>query len=145
LAKSPPGALATLSSLPAGYLIYWGLTWNMSDFAQLNQWLMGFAGNTLGAEKSKELTQLLGEIAKLKIGSMGGTYGLGDPDEGVVRSITVTEVDDPQKMRDLSRKIVKSMRTAEAQGMKQTYELKPDAEKYGKNSADIVTMKTEVE
>jgi len=145
LAKSPPGALATLSSLPAGYLAYWGLTWNMSDFAKLNEWLMGFAGNAIGPEKSKELTSLLGEIAKLKIGSMTGTYGLGDPDEGAVRSITVTEVDDPQKMRDLSRKVVKSMGTAEAQGLKQTFDLKPDAEKYGKNSADLVTMKTAME
>jgi hypothetical protein len=145
LAKSPPGALATLLSLPAGYVVYWGLTWNMADFAQLNEWLMGLGGNAIGAERSKELTQLLGEIAKLKIGSMVGAYGLGDPDQGAVRSITVTEADNPQKMRDLSRKIVKSLASAEAQGVKQTFELKPDAEKFGKDSADIVTMKTEME
>ena len=129
LAKSPPSALATFSSLPAGYLLYWGLTWDMSDFAKLNQWVMGYAGNSIPPEKSKELAALMAEIGKLKIGAIAGTYGLGDPDEGAVRSITVTEVNDPQKMRELARKAAKSMGSVETQGMKQTYDLKPDAEK----------------
>ncbi|MBI3864270.1 MAG: hypothetical protein HY290_20495 [Planctomycetia bacterium] len=47
LAKSPAGTLAGLTSLPAGHLAYFGLTWNMSDFATLSQQLTGLGGSGL--------------------------------------------------------------------------------------------------
>lgn len=142
LSKSPPTALQALSTLPSGYQTYWGLSWDMTDFTKFNEWMLAFGGES---EKSKEVAAFLKEIGSLKIGSTVGAYGLGDPDEGAIRSIAVTEVDSPQKMRDMSRKMLKSLGTVEAQGMKQTIELKADAEKIGKNSADIVTVNVEIE
>ena len=143
LVKSAPGALPGLSTLPAGYLLYFGLTWDMSDFAKLNQWLIGFSNSAVKPEAAKELKAALDEVAKLKIGSLVTAFGLGDVDEGAVRSVSVTEVDNPAKMRDLSQKVMKAMQGAETPGIKQTFDVKKDAEKYGKNSADVITVKTE--
>jgi hypothetical protein len=144
LAKSAPSPLASLSSLPAGYLAYFGLSWDMSDFAQLSEWLMGAGATGVNPDAAKTIEGTLKEMAKLKIGSIVTSFGLGDMDEGAVRSVTMTEVDNPAKMRELSLKTMKSMGTVENQGIKQTFTVKPDAEKYGKNSADVVTVKTEV-
>lgn len=143
LARSPAGALAGLSTLPAGHLAYFGLTWDSSDFAKLNQWLKGLGGASLKPEVSKELDAVLAETAKLKIASKVGAFALGDTDEGAVRTIGVTEVDNPSKMRELAQKALKAMEKAEVPGVKQTFDYKKDAEKIGKNSADVITVKTE--
>lgn len=144
LAKSAPGTLSTMSSLPAGYLAYLGFTWDMSDIAQLNQWLMGVGSAALKPETAKELEGALAEAAKLKVKSLASAYGLGDIDEGAIRSVSITEVDNTAKMRELALKIIKAMQSIETQGVKQTYDVKKDAEKYGKISADVTTVKTEM-
>jgi hypothetical protein len=144
LAKSAPAPLSSLSSLPAGYLAYFGLSWDMSDFTQLSEWLMGAGATGVNPEAAKTIEGTLKEMAKLKFGAIVTAFGLGDMDEGAVRSVTMTEVDNPAKMRELSLKTMKAMGTVENQGIKQTFTVKPDAEKYGKNSADVVTVKTEV-
>ncbi len=143
LAKSGPSPLAGLSSLPAGNLVYFGLAWDMSDFTKLSQWVMGAGGAK--PEAADEIKSSLAEMMKLKIGTVVSAFGLGDVDEGAVRSVTITEVDKPAKMREVSQKMMKAMGTVETQGLKQTFTLKPDAEKYGKNSADVITVKTEME
>ncbi|MGE5192559.1 MAG: hypothetical protein ACM3U2_08655 [Deltaproteobacteria bacterium] len=143
LAKSPPGALGTLSSLPGGNLIYLGLTWDMSEFAKLSQG--GGALPGVKPEVAKEIENTTKDFAKLKYGSINAAFGLADTEGGAVRSVSVTEVDDPAKMRELSHKLLKAMGSIETQGIKQTTTVKPDAEKYGKNSADVVTVKTEID
>jgi len=144
LAKSAPGTLSAFSTLPAGHLAYLGFTWNMADIANLNQWLMGLGSSALKPEAAKELQGALAETAKLKIGSLVSAFGLGDADEGAVRTVSVTEVDNPAKMRELSHKVAKAMQGVDTPGVKQTIDIKKDAEKYGKNSADIATVKTEM-
>ncbi len=144
LARSATSPLSSLSSLPAGYLAYFGLSWDMSDFAQLSEWLMGAGAAGVKPDAAKTIEGTIKEMAKLKIGAIVTAFGLGDMDEGAVRSVTMTEVDNPAKMRELSLKTMKAMGTVENQGIKQTFTVKPDAEKYGKNSADVITVKTEV-
>ncbi len=143
LAKSAPGALANLSLLPGGSLFYFGLDWDMADFSKISQWLMGTGA--LKPEAAQEFESTLKEVEKLKLDSVVSSFGLGDVEGGAVRSVTVTEVDNPAKMRELSQKLMKAMGSVENQGIKQTFTVKPNAEKYGKNSADLVTVKTEIE
>jgi hypothetical protein len=57
--------------------------------------------------------------------------------------VSVTEVDNPTKMREVSQKVMKAMQGVETPGIKQTFDVKKDAEKYGKNSADVINIKTE--
>jgi hypothetical protein len=141
LAKSPAGALPTLSSLPAGHLAYFGLTWDMSDLVHLSQSMMAMGANNLKPEASKELKAILEEAAKLKVGSVASAFGLGDTDAGAIRTVSITEVDNPQKMREVSQKMMKAAEKAESEGVKQSFDVKKDAEKFGKNSADVITVK----
>jgi hypothetical protein len=142
LAKSAPNVLSNLAALPAGNLLYFGLAWDMSDFANLGQ---GAAPPGVKPDAAKELEAATKEMAKLKLASVVSAFGLGDIDGGAVRSVTVTEVDNPAKMRELSQKISKAAGNIESEGIKQSTTVKPDAEKYGKNSADVVTVKTEID
>jgi hypothetical protein len=143
LAKSAPGPLGALSLLPGGSLLYFGLDWDMSDFTKISRWLVG--AGAIKPEAAQDFESTLKEVEKLKLESVVSSFGLGDVEGGAVRSVTVTEVDNPTKMRELSQKLMKAMGTVENQGIKQTFTVKPDAEKYGKNSADLVTVKTEFE
>ena len=144
LAKSPAGSLSTLHSLPAGYLGYLGFTWDMTEVSKLSQWMMGAGAAKLKPETAKELEAALAETSKLKISSLATAFGLGDIDEGAIRTASITEVDSPAKLRELTLKIIKAMQNVENQGIKQTFDIKKDAEKYGKNMADVTTVKTEV-
>jgi hypothetical protein len=142
LAKSPAGALASLSQLPSGFLAYYGLTWDSSDFVKLSQWAQGL-NTAMKPEVTKELNAVLAEAAKVKVSSKVGTFGLGDGDEGVVRTVGITEVDNPAKMRELSEKTIKIMQKVDTPNVKQTVDYKKDSEKIGKNSADVVSVKME--
>jgi hypothetical protein len=142
LAKSAPNVLSNLAALPAGNLLYFGFAWDLSDFANLGQ---GTAPPGVKPDAAKELEAATKEMAKLKLASVVSAFGLGDIDGGAVRSVTVTEVDNPAKMRELSQKITKVAGNIESDGIKQTTTIKPDAEKYGKNSADVVTVKTDID
>ncbi len=145
LAKSPPGALPLLLSLPGGNLAYLGLTFDRSELAKFGgqAWGMNLPG--IKPEVAKEMENTITEMAKLKFGSINSAYGLGDTEGGAVRTVTVSEVDNPAKLRELSQKIAKAVGSIETQGVKQTTTIKPDAEKYGKNSADVVTVKMEMD
>jgi hypothetical protein len=142
LAKSPPGGLPLLSSLPVGNLVYFGFTWDMADLTKIGEQT---ALSGVKPEASKEIQNATKEMAKLKYGSTNSAFGLADSEGGAVRSVSVTEVDDPAKLRELSQKMLKAAGTVENQGVKQTTTIKPDAEKYGANSADVVTVKMEMD
>ncbi|MBS0264987.1 MAG: hypothetical protein JSS02_23845 [Planctomycetes bacterium] len=144
LNKSPASTLATFSTLPAGHLGYFGLSWDMADLMKMSQSMMAVGANSQNAEASKELKAAMEEAAKLKVTAMASAFGLGDPDTGAVRTVSITEVDNPQKMRDASQKMMKASEKVASQGVKQTFDLKKDAEKFGKNSADVVTVKMDM-
>jgi hypothetical protein len=143
LQKSPPSTLDALGKLPAGNLGYVGMKGDLSD-------LMQFAAKAMGAvqpgsgQANKDVQATIAEMQKLKFGTISSAFGLGSVEEGALRSVTVTEVSEPAKVRDLSRKLFKAMGAQETGGLKQTYEIKPDAEKHGQNVADLVTVKTEL-
>jgi hypothetical protein len=143
LQKSPPNALGTLASLPAGGLGYFGLH---GDLTELAQWGMKMSAAFLGdnEQSAKELQGVLADLQKLKYGVIASSFGLGAVDEGALRTATITEVSEPSKLRDLSQKLFKAMGTIQSGAMKQTYAIKPDAEKSGQNSVDVLTVTMEL-
>lgn len=143
LQKSPPNPLGTLASLPAGGLAYLGLHGDLTDLAQLSlRFSTAFLGDN--EQSAKELQGALTEMQKLKYGVVASSFGLGPVDEGALRTTTVTEVDQPSKMRELSQKLFKAMGTIQTAAIKQTFNLKPDAEKINGNSVDILNVKMEM-
>ena len=141
LQKSPPSSLDNLGKLPAGNLGYLGLK---GDLTELMQYGTKMLATAKPGDANKDLQATIGEMQKLKFGSIASAFGLGSVEEGAIRSVTVTEVNEPTKARDLTRRLFKAMGTMETGGIKQTYDMKADAEKHGQNVADVVTVKTEL-
>lgn len=140
LQKSPPNPLTSLATLPAGGLGYLGLHGELSDLMQFGMQMLAGA---VDEKNAKEFQGALADIQKLKYGAIVSSFGLGSIEEGAIRSVSLTEVNEPSKLRSLTAALMKAMGTVESGGMKQTYSLKPDAEKHGQNSADLLTVKVE--
>jgi hypothetical protein len=142
LQKSQPNPLANLSLLPAGALGYIGFH---GDFSNLLQFGMNsIAGLFPGKDGgSKDFQAALEEMQKLKFGVIASSFSLGSATDGALRVVGVTEVSDPQKVRELSQKLVKVAGTIQPPGVKQTIELKPDAEKIGSTTVDLLKVTQE--
>lgn len=139
LQKSPPNALSTLGTLPAGDLGYLGLHGDLTELAQFGiKMSSAFLGDD--EKTAKEFQSVIADMQKLKYGAIASSFGLGPVDEGALRTATITEVNEPAKMRELSQKLFKAMGTVQTGTMKQTYALKPDSEKLGQNSVDVLTV-----
>lgn len=143
LQKSAPSAMEALATLPAGNLGYFGIHFDMASMMQFGASFMDLLEGS--DETKKEMKGLLDEMGKLKFGTMAAAFGLGNNlQDGAIRSTTIMEVNTPAKLRELNEKQLKLMGSVKSQGVKQTYDIKKDAEKYGANSADVVTMKMQV-
>jgi hypothetical protein len=78
----------------------------------------------------------------LKFGGLAGAVNLsGDAEGGLLRLITLMTVDNPQKLRALTKKYAETVGEIEAAGTKTEVTYKADAEKVGKTSIDLVTTK----
>ena len=144
LSKSSANSLSTLSSLPAGYLSYVGISADSSSFSELNELAASLNGMQFKGDDVKEFKTLSADLAKLKIVSRAIAIAIGDVDEGAFRQVGVTEVDNPLKFKELTLKMAKFMEKAQLpNGMKQKVTIKKDAEKFGANSADMVVVKSE--
>lgn len=142
LQKSTPSAMPALSTLPAGSLGFFGVHGDMSDLMKFSSLLMSaFSGEN--AEAAKEMQSVIDGISQLKYGTIATSFSLGNLEQGAIRGVTITEVSEPAKMRDLTQKMFKAMSKVQAGAVKQTYNYKADAEKFGRNSADVVTVTTE--
>ena len=72
-------------------------------------------------------------------------FGVGDADGGILRIANVIKVKPTDKMRDLSRDMVRSMGKLNVGPVKQNIELKVDAEKYGDYVGDLVTTRQDID
>ena len=73
---------------------------------------------------------------------MAGGVKTGSMDAGVVQVTGVAEVDAPEKVRSLLQKLYKTLGEIKTGKIKQTYKIEEEAEKYGSNSADVLTVTT---
>lgn len=137
IARHKPSAMSILSKLPAGAAGYFGVSVNMPELMNLS---MEFTRAALG-EKGQEFATGLKELNGLAYGATASSFALGSMTEGIFRTISVAEVSDPQKLRDVSRKMMKSVGTIDAgNGLKQKFELSPDAETVAGNKLDLMKI-----
>ncbi|MFO1023275.1 MAG: hypothetical protein U0903_21685 [Planctomycetales bacterium] len=143
LAGQTTSEMKGLTHLPSSHLIFVGLSGNTNSFMN---WGMGMAQSVVSDEPTKKLlTDLTAEMTKLKLGAITMSFNSGKEEEGMMQSVSLLEVDNVQRMRELSRKASGQMKTFQQGGMKGTIDFKPDAEKYGLFSADVQTTQMEIE
>jgi len=145
LARSKASDLSLLGALPADELVYMGLSVDTKGLLQLASKLMSLNPNA-DEEGKQELTSLIQKLSELNFGTFNSSWNLTpDAEAGLVESTSVAEVDAPQKLRELLLQTYKVAAKAKTPGIKQTYDIKEKAETFGKNSADVVTVKMEAE
>ncbi|MSR59639.1 MAG: hypothetical protein EXS05_18685 [Planctomycetaceae bacterium] len=144
LQKSPPNTLTGLGALPAGGKAYMGLH---GDLAGLSQFGMKMSGALLGGNEqaAKDFQAAMAAMQNVKFGDVAASFGIETGESGAIRSVSVSEVAEPSKIRQLTQKMMKSLGTIQTGAIKQTYELKPDAEKQGANSVDLLKIKIEAD
>lgn len=145
LQSNPPSELATVSKLPADQLVYYGLRADMKSMVDWGMKLTASMFTDATPEMKAALQSVTEEMSKLKLGDTVGSMNVGASSEGILRYATYVQVDQPDKMRELYRKSTESMAKLSVGPIKQEITIKQDAEKFGDRSADVMTLKQEVD
>lgn len=144
LERNQPSDLKTLGRLPADKVLYFGAAGDLGGLTRFGA-QMGMSILQGDEQAQKKLSAGVKEIEKLQFKGMCGTFALGNPNEGVIVLSTVTEVDHPEKMLDVSINMAQAMGSLKTPMLKQTATVKRDAEKIGTHSVDLITVKQEIE
>ncbi|MFM8285115.1 MAG: hypothetical protein ACKOGA_00120 [Planctomycetaceae bacterium] len=141
LAKHTPSEMPALGQLPAASAGYLGLS---LDLPGLMTMALDLAANGLGNKGGG--VNVRQELAGVKFGSQVSSLALGDLVNGLVKTVTVTEISDPMKMRDVTRRQLGSLNTVDlGNGLKQKYSLKPGAETLGGVATDVMQVEMQID
>ena len=145
LGSQPTGDLSLLSRLPANKSAYFGAK---VDIAGMIDWSMNMTKAMLtntSDEQKAQLDAALKQMRGLKYGELAGYIDLDPKSAGAMRAGSVSEVTPTDRMRDISRTMLKAMGKIETGGFTQTSTLEPAAEKIGGVEVDRITIKQEVD
>ena len=140
LSRHKPAPFDALAKFPEESLGYGGVSVDFPELATLGTKLM--QGNNPANAAAKEAMET---IAKIKTGSVMGSFGLGSMTDGIFRMTSLMEVADPTALKTATRKMLQATGNGIeiGNGMKQKYELAIDGETIGGEKADV--LKTEME
>jgi hypothetical protein len=133
-----------LAGLPQGSHAYFAASGDVNSLATWGTKLS--AAMYTGEDGLKEaIDEASKEMSKLDFGAFFVSFGIGGADGGILRVANFMEVKPAEKMRDLTRKMMRSMGELEAGPVKQEIELKADAEEYGERKGDVVTTRQQID
>lgn len=145
LGSQPAGNLSLMSRLPANKSVYFGAK---VDMVGMIEWSMNMTKAMLTNTSDEQKAQFdagVQQMKSLKIGEMGGYLDLDPKSAGAFRAGSVSEVTPAERMRDISRSLLKSMGEIQSIGFKQTMTLEPAAEKIGGVEVDRITTRQEID
>ncbi|MBX3441465.1 MAG: hypothetical protein KF774_03600 [Planctomyces sp.] len=139
LRNHPRNAMAGLTKLPADATVLFGAS---ADMQQLTAWGMSFSSSMLGDNQDlkAQLDTFNTGIKSITFGPMIGSFSLGNPADGMFRTVSVMEVSPVEKYRDMMRSLSESMGRVEMNGITQETTVQRDAESVGSDKVDIVTV-----
>ncbi len=142
LASSSTSSMELIGKLPADQAVYFGAH---GDAQSLAEWGMKMSLSMLNdnPDSKQALEDAMAAIKKLKFGDYVGSFTLGDLETGAMRMTTAIEVTPSTAMRDLSRKMGGMYEKFSIPGLKQELKIEEDAEAYGDQKVDVMTMKQE--
>lgn len=144
LADQPTSDFKNAALMPSDAVAVFGASGNME---KIMEWGMKMSSMTPGQseEARKAAADFVAGMKDVKFGSIVGSLSLGAPESGMIRSVSITEVNPAATYKELARKVAAEMGTVEANGIKQTTKIEADAETYGSTKADIVTVTMEAD
>lgn len=138
--KAPTSKLEAIEKMPAEASIFYAA--NLTALDSFINWSMELSTTMVEDENLKKAFESLAkDIDGVKFGTITGAMSLGPAEEGMLRYVTVVDVEPVQKMREISAKYADAFKEMKLQGLTQTTVLEKDAETYGKYKADVVTVK----
>jgi hypothetical protein len=143
LAANPAGELALLGKMPQNELGYVALDMDMNGMIK---WGLGMAMSIM--ERNEDIAEQLDRVSKtletVEFGSVVTSFGLNNEgDDGILRTVSVTEAKPASKLRDLTREL-SQLGSLSTPGIKQEITIDADAETYGQYKADLVKVKQEI-
>lgn len=145
IAGHPGHPLPTVGQLPAGAVVYLGLSSSLSQGVENR-----LAASTALAEPMDERQQKLEDLKKtlesVEYRSFAVALGLGHRGEGLLRIVSITEAAPAGTVRDFKRASSELMNVElPGQGIKQESQYQPEAEMAGDRPVDVLTVTTTVD
>lgn len=144
--NNPPRKLELIRQLPPDQLMYLALG---ADMQGMMSWASQLTTAMVQDEtKRTQLQEYFDELSLMKFGVTATSFGLSTkPGTGAIRTSSLTEIEEPQKLRELTRKMPEAMAGIGAAGagpgLKQEIKLEADVEEYGSHKADLMTVRQE--
>jgi hypothetical protein len=131
-------AIPLMEKLPANRLLYVGMSgpvrfWNATRFQ-----IARFASSDQSA--GAKAFQGMGDFGETKFGTQAASFHIGDPKEGLIRTVTVTETSPVEATQKLMRSLLAVMHPA-AISLSATSEVTEDGEDIEGQKVDVVRLK----
>ena len=144
-ASQPTSELSLLNQLPANKPVYAGVK---ADMAGMIDWSMKMTQSMMSnasADQKAQLETSMKEMRSLKWNEMAVYFNVDPSASGVIRAGSVMEITPTNRLRDISRSMVKAIGEVQSFGFKQTIKLESAAEKIGGQEVDRITTVQEVD
>lgn len=143
LAGLPTSEMADLDTLPEGAIAYYGVSGGLKDTIK---WSMSLTAD-MSEDKSvrEKMKEISGSLDELEFGAMVGSFTFGDSENGAIQAAGIAHVKPLDQFKEYMRNSVEAMGSIKMPGMTQTSTLKENAESYGDQKVDIVTVKQEID
>jgi len=146
--KGAPAETPLLARLPAGAQGYFALSRVPKELMQMSVSMMQASQQALGQDEEAfaEVTKIMQRLQKLDYGGAASSWQIAhDGDNPGIRTVSVTEVSQPQQMKLISKELLAAQSELEFPGVKTTYEYTEDAESIGQQKVDTIEMTQEFE
>jgi hypothetical protein len=143
----PGDSLATVSQLPAGGVLYFGVSSSLSQKVETGLSSAGALDDEEPTEeKQAKVEKLKKTLAEVTFKSFAVGLGIGHLEDGILRLTSITEASPTSKVRDF-KEATSELSNVElpGQGIKQTSEYTRDAETAGDQKIDLQVVETTVD
>ncbi len=145
LASQPTGEMPLLGRLPSNKALYFGVK---ADMAGMVDWSMKMTKSLTGsmsADQQAQFETALKEMRGLKWDGLAGYFDVDPSGNGVLRAGTVAEITPTNRLREISRSMIKAMAEFQSIGFKQTAKLETAVDKIGGLEVDRITTVQEID
>ena len=143
LGSQPTGDLSLVGRLPAGKSIYFAAKADMKGMIEWSMNMTKSFTSTMSDQQKADFDAAVKQMSGLEYGSIAGYFDIEPKLGDAARTGSVAEVTPTDRMRDISRSLIKAMAKLEMPQFKQTTTLEPAAVKVDGVEVDRITIKQE--
>ena len=140
LAKQPPGDLTLITRLPENKSGYVAAKLDLSSMIDWSMKTTKAMLPSLTDQQKADFDAAIQQMKTLQYGDLAWYLDIDPTSEGVLRVGSVSDVTPTDRMRELSRSMIKSIGAIEGPGFTQTSTLEPAVVKVGGVDVDRITM-----